>query len=159
MSLFGVGSMEFLLILVIALIVAGPKRMLQWAYYMGRVMGQIRVMWGQVMESIQAELDEAGVDIKLPKQLNRGEINRTAGQILKPFSDQVKAAETEYRQKIKAAEDEYKREIKEIDDSIRETGEETPATPAQDDGTAVEKQTPASNTDLGTWSGQSPKDG
>ena len=31
MNLFGIGGMELIIILVIALIVAGPKRMIGWA--------------------------------------------------------------------------------------------------------------------------------
>jgi len=126
MNIFGVGTWEILLILIIALIVAGPKRMLQWAYLLGRVVAQLRVMWGQAMDAVQSELDQAGVDVKVPKDMSRQELGRSLGEFAKPWTEEVKRVEQEYRDSISAVEseiksvgDETKKEVKELDSSVK----------------------------------------
>ena len=159
MSFFGVGGWELMLILLIALIVAGPKRMLEWAYYAGRALGKLRVMWSQVMEAIQQELDESGVDVKLPKTLDRREINRSATDFMRPFSEEVRRAEEAYREEMKKADDAYQQEVKSLDASIRSSGDEnvsndrTPQQAASNGGDDSEK--PDSQHSFGTWSGSS----
>ena len=97
MNILGVGPAELLLILVIMLIVAGPKRMIQWAYILGQYMAKLREMWRTIMESLQKEFDEAGVDIKLPKELpTRSDINRVASDALRPLQEPMQQAMTEY---------------------------------------------------------------
>ncbi len=55
---------DMLIILIIMLVVAGPKRMIQWAYTLGRYTAQIRVMLQETMNAVQKEIDEAGLDIR-----------------------------------------------------------------------------------------------
>jgi len=126
MNIFGVGTWEILLILIIALIVAGPKRMLQWAYLLGRVVAQLRVMWGQAMDAVQSELDQAGVDVKVPKDMSRKELGRSFGEFAKPWTEEVKRAEQEYRDSISAVEseikavgDDAKKEVNEVDKEVK----------------------------------------
>jgi Sec-independent protein translocase protein TatA len=69
MEIFGVGGGEIVAILVIMLVVAGPKRMVQWAYILGQYVAKFRAMWDQVMAGVQKELDEAGLDVQLPKTM------------------------------------------------------------------------------------------
>ena len=154
MSFFGVGTWELLVILLIALIVAGPKRMLEWAYYLGRILGKFRVMWSQVMETIQQELDDSGVDVKLPKTFDRRAINQTASDFMRPFSEEVRRAEEAYRAELKSIEDKYHHEVKELDSSIRTAGtqqtsidETAPQNGAVDRGNNNPPQT-----GFGTWS-------
>jgi Sec-independent protein translocase protein TatA len=161
MSFFGVGGWELMLILLIALIVAGPKRMLEWAYYAGRALGKLRVMWGQVMETIQQELDESGVDVKLPKTLDRREINRSASQFMRPFTEEVRRAEEAYREEMKKADDAYQQEVKALDASIRSSGEEhvtndhEPQQAASNGAADADK--PDGQDGFGTWSASPPK--
>ena len=161
MSFFGVGTWELLVILLIALIIAGPKRMLEWAYYLGRALGQLRVMWSQVMETIQHELDESGVDVKLPKTLNRREINRTASDLMRPFTEEVRRAEEAYRTEIKSIEEKYEQEVKALDAAIREDGDmaksdEPSQQQAQSNG-VVDTQDSNNQHRFGTWSASPPK--
>ncbi|MCZ7542900.1 MAG: hypothetical protein M5R40_04895 [Anaerolineae bacterium] len=62
MNIFGIGAAELVIIFLILLVVAGPKRMVAWAYIVGRELSKLRVMWSETMEMIQTELEEAGVE-------------------------------------------------------------------------------------------------
>ena len=62
MNILGVGPGELLAIFVIALVVAGPKRMIQWAYHIGRYAARIRAMAQETMSAFQKELAAAGLD-------------------------------------------------------------------------------------------------
>ena len=87
MNILGIGGWEFVAILLIALIVAGPKRMIHWAYIMGRYVGKLRIMWAETMAMVQKEIDEAGVDIQLPKEPpTRQSINTMAAKAFEPFT-------------------------------------------------------------------------
>lgn len=144
MNIFGVGSAEFVLILIIALIVAGPKRLIEWSYIAGRYIGQMKVLWSQMVESLQQDLDEAGVDIKLPKQLpNRSNIDKVAGEVLRPLAEPMQQAMKD-----------YEAEVKKLDDSIKELADEAKveaSLPSLDSEESTGE--PQTKTDFGTWSG------
>jgi sec-independent protein translocase protein TatB len=63
MNILGVGPGELLVIFVIALVVAGPKRMIQWAYHIGRYTARIRAMAQETMSAFQKELAASGLDV------------------------------------------------------------------------------------------------
>lgn len=87
MNIFGIGGAELIVILLIMLIIAGPKRMATWAVIMGRYVGKLRVMWSEVVDVVQKEIDEAGVDVKLPKDLpTRQNISKMINDVAKPIS-------------------------------------------------------------------------
>jgi len=67
MELLGIGTTELIAILVIMLVVAGPKRMIRWAYILGQYVAKLRQMWAETMAVVQKEFDQAGMDITLPK--------------------------------------------------------------------------------------------
>jgi Sec-independent protein translocase protein TatA len=69
MEIFGIGTTELIAILIIMLVVAGPKRMIQWAYILGRYTAKLRRMWGEMMAMVQREFDEAGLDVNVPKDI------------------------------------------------------------------------------------------
>ncbi len=101
MNIFGVGGWELILIILIALIVAGPKRMAHWAYIVGGYVGQLRGAWRGMMETVQKEFDDAGVDIKVPKDIpNRSDITRFAGQIAEPLTKPMREAMDEVNQDV-----------------------------------------------------------
>ncbi len=90
MNIFGVGGMELALILVIMLVVAGPKRMIQWAYVLGQYTTKLRAMWTETVGYLQKEFDDAGVDIQLPKEPpTRGTLNQTIVQAMKPLTQSL----------------------------------------------------------------------
>jgi Sec-independent protein translocase protein TatA len=139
MEIFGVGSAELVAILIIMLIVAGPKRMIQWAYVLGQYMAKARTMWAETMSYVQKELNEAGMDVELPKDIpTRASFNseiskqvqKAVAPISKPLQDTLDAAKTEVQQ-IKA------------DATITDTSAVKSGTTASTNG----------KSDLGTWSG------
>ncbi len=60
-GIFGVGPGELVVILIIMLVVAGPKRMIAWAYMLGKYTAQLRAMFQETMNAFQKEIDAAGV--------------------------------------------------------------------------------------------------
>ena len=77
MEIFGIGGAELVAILIIMLVVAGPKRMIQWAYILGQYTAKVRAMWAETMTYVQKEFDEAGLNVQLPKDVpTRGSFTR-----------------------------------------------------------------------------------
>lgn len=102
MNIFGIGGAELILIFLIMLMVAGPQRMIRWAYWLGVYTGKLRKMWAQTMAVVQQEIDAAGVDIQLPKELpTRQNIGQVARQVMKPLTN-------EFEKAAKSVEDELK---------------------------------------------------
>lgn len=154
MNILGVGTSELFFILLIMLIVAGPKRMIAWAYVAGQYAAKLRVMWAQTMEALQQEMDEAGVDVQLPKDLpTRGSINRMTGDIMRPFTEPIDDA----RKSGDA-------EIRRLNTLMRKTAEEartkaslrddTPQSAPSADMQAPQQSKDTPVTDFGTWSGK-----
>lgn len=73
MNIFGVGPAELILILILLFVVAGPKRMIQWAYYLGRYTAQFRRMVEESWSQVRKELESAQID--LPEELPRRRVN------------------------------------------------------------------------------------
>ncbi len=83
MNVLGVGGTELLIILLIMLVIAGPKRMIHWSYVLGQHLAKFRRMWSETVDIVQQEFDEAGVGIQLPKSVpTRGSLNKQAGKLL-----------------------------------------------------------------------------
>lgn len=68
MDILGIGGLELVTILLITVVIAGPKRMIHWSYLLGQYLGKLRALWRSMAEQIQAELDESGVEVNMPKQ-------------------------------------------------------------------------------------------
>lgn len=100
MDILGVGGWEIVAILLIMLIVAGPKRMISWSYTLGKYVSQLRRMWADTAQMLQKEFDDAGVDVQVPKDIpTRGDLNREIGRALtpvtKPFQETMNATKKE----------------------------------------------------------------
>lgn len=84
MNLFGIGGLELVAILIVALLIAGPRRMVRWAYLLGQGMAKLKAMWTTLAASLQSELDAQGVDVKVPAKLpTRAALDREMQRILK----------------------------------------------------------------------------
>lgn len=140
MNILGIGEWELIAILLIALVVAGPRRMIEWAYLVGRFMGRLRVMWSETVAVLQREFDDAGVEVKLPTQPpTRQNIARAAGDALKPFTQSIQDASKEIEGDIK--------ELKATNAMLATNGKPLTAgkaAPSSDDR--------ADKKDFGTWS-------
>ncbi|MBZ0300289.1 MAG: twin-arginine translocase TatA/TatE family subunit [Anaerolineae bacterium] len=100
MNILGVGGPELVIILVLMLIIAGPKRMLHWSYILGQYVAKFRRMWSETVDVLQKEFDDAGVDFQIPKDPpSRGSLNREAakmlGNVTKPVKDTLDQVNTE----------------------------------------------------------------
>ena len=100
MDILGVGGWELVAILLIMLIVAGPKRMIAWSYTLGKYVSQLRRMWADTAQMLQKEFDDAGVDVQVPKDIpTRNDLNREIGRALtpvtKPFQETLTATRKE----------------------------------------------------------------
>lgn len=133
MEILGVGTGELIVILILMLVVAGPKRMLQWAYTGGQYAAKLRTMWHDVMVHVQAEFDEAGVNVQVPKEMpTRANLNRT-------IQRQMNQAFTPITQPLKETLDQASIEF-------RSGGASRPAAPRAND------ETPSASPNLGAWS-------
>ena len=140
MEIFGVGGAELAAILIIMLIVAGPKRMIQWAYILGQYTAKARAMWAETMNYVQKEINDAGIDVELPKNIpTRSSLNteinkqvqKAVSPISKPFQETLDAAKSEVQQ------------IKTDAGTLTDTSTLKTGTTASTNG----------KSDLGTWSG------
>jgi Sec-independent protein translocase protein TatA len=137
MDILGVGGWELVAIFLIMLVVAGPKRMIQWSYTLGKYIAMLRKMWAETAQMLQKEFDQAGVDVQVPKDIpTRGDINREIARALtpvtKPIQDSMDAARTELNA------------TKQLINPVEQP--KTEAKPAE------ENPTPSSNGSFGTWS-------
>jgi Sec-independent protein translocase protein TatA len=101
MELFGIGTAELIAILIIMLVVAGPKRMLYWAYILGQYTAKLRRMWAETMAVVQREFDTAGMDITVPKEIpTRSSIVSQMNSALSGMTRPVQAALDEAKTEV-----------------------------------------------------------
>jgi sec-independent protein translocase protein TatA len=104
--MFGIGGGEFVLILMLVLIVAGPKRMIQWAYQLGVYTAKLRQMWTTTMVQLQREVNASGVKLDLPKELptSRQELARQVlnltQSVTEPLNETAKELNQEFKKPI-----------------------------------------------------------
>ncbi len=147
MELFGVGGVEFLLIIVIAMVVAGPKRVVQWAYYIGKFFARVRKIWGEMMTVIQKEINAAGVDIELPKTPpTRQSISQTTRDLLKPYTKELDDAQKDIERSLENVQREMS--IKQ-NVMLSSQVKPKPTEPSQNGDTPSATESP---TTFGTWS-------
>jgi Sec-independent protein translocase protein TatA len=149
-NILGVGGWELLAILLIMLIVAGPKRMIHWSYILGQYVSKFRAMWSETVDVIQKEFDDAGVGIQLPKDVpTRGSLNKQAGKALESITRPVKETM-----------DKTATEVNQIKNATAVTAK-TASTVASGNGHAAKPKTPrppkpkqSNENSFGTWSGE-----
>lgn len=102
MNIFGIGPTELVLVLLIMLMVAGPKRMARWAYVMGVYMGKLREMWKETSDVLKKELAEAGFEPEVVDTLGKvanprtrravvsSELDKLVGEMKKPVEESLK---------------------------------------------------------------------
>ena len=119
MNFLNVGPWELVAILVIAILLVGPKRMLEVARTIGRVTAQMRQMSGEFLGTVQAELDATEAEAR---QALEGVVE--GGR--EPVAE-LQAAEQETRQAIEGMEEDRRRTTTSIRAELealqRETGD------------------------------------
>ena len=90
--MFGIGSTELLVILVVALLVLGPKNLPKIAHTLGRAMGEFRRVSTEFQRTLNTEIafEEEAEKAKARKAAAEAEAEKTA---------QVKHAETDTEKK------------------------------------------------------------
>jgi len=169
MNVFGVGAWELVAILLIMLVFAGPKRMIHWSYVLGQHVAKFRKIWSETVDLVQKEFDDAGVDIKLPKEPpTRKNLNRSLTDAVKPMTQPVQDSLDEVKKDMET--------FKEVSDSLNDkkpkpaagAGEAAaesparavnlPAKPAKPQAKPAKAPAePAPVPALGTWSGEAVK--
>lgn len=120
MNFLGMGPAELVLLLIMALIIAGPKRMIHWMYILGRWTAKAKAMWLDAVDAIQREINEAGLDVQVPRELpTRGNLNRMARDAFKPMTKEFEKEIDE----VKKLGDEVKQVQTQLKDESRQTWE------------------------------------
>ncbi len=143
MNILGVGGWELVAILVIMLIVAGPERMIRWAYHMGRYMAYFRRMWSDSMQVLQEGLKESGIDIDLPKDIPTS--RRQVGQKISTMVDSV-------AKPLREPLDEVQATLKQVDVATSIEKAETASKADNTKKTRIPAKPYPDDTDSGTWS-------
>jgi Sec-independent protein translocase protein TatA len=147
MDIFGVGGAELVAIFLIMLVVAGPKRMIQWAYIAGTYAAKLRAMWAEAMTYVQKEFEQAGLDVELPKE------PPTRGSLTRELSKQAEKIAAPVSKPLQDTLEEVSTDLKKA---------QTPRGSTDGSGSKVTPtaKTPAPNGsgDLGTWSGDGSAD-
>lgn len=165
MNIFGVGGWELLLIITIALIVAGPKRIAVWMYMLGQFAGKLQNVWSEFAQTLQAEMDDAGIDVEIPRTPpTRADLTRSVQNIGRELTKSAEAPVKEVVDEVKGFGDRIQAENKAIGRGLNgaaastkpgavvkevEAEAEPPTLPEP-----VEPQTDETN--LGTWGGTKP---
>ncbi|MBC8171353.1 MAG: hypothetical protein H7X77_06760 [Anaerolineae bacterium] len=156
MNIFGIGEIELVIVILIALVVAGPKRLIQWAYVAGKWVARGRKMWSEAMGLIQQELNESGMDVNLPKQMpTRASIRRGVESTLKPLSDPVKGAMNDLKSvgtEIQNTANQAQQQVNGARTDLQRPPKARAAIPAN--GTkSTDNEPDKPDTGFGTWSG------
>ncbi|MEO0562597.1 MAG: twin-arginine translocase TatA/TatE family subunit [Chloroflexota bacterium] len=115
MNIFGIGGWELVLIVVIALVVAGPKRLAVWAYHLGQWTAKLQQLWRQFAETLQSEMDEAGVNVEIPRSPpTRQDLTRSMQQ----FGRQIVKTAEEPLDDVKADVEKIRAEIRQESNAI-----------------------------------------
>ncbi len=162
MNILGVGGWELLAILVIMLLVAGPKRMLHWAYILGTYVAKFRVMWSETVDVIQKEFDDAGVDIKIPKDPpTRARLNQQAGRALESLTRPVKTTMDEAAGQMGQIKEATAITARTAASTVNGNGHAPRQKPKPPRPSAASStiQPQVDNKEFGTWSGQASAEG
>ncbi len=156
MNILGVGAWEFVAILLIMLVFAGPKRMIHWSYVLGQHVAKFRKIWAETVDIVQKEFDDAGVDIKLPKEPpTRQNLNRSIAEAAKPLTQPVQDSLNEVKKDIDT--------VQEVSDAFNQKQPKLKSAPQKSTGkptakpAATAKASPPAAPEpvkLGSWSGE-----
>jgi Sec-independent protein translocase protein TatA len=127
MNIFGIGTAELAIIFVLMLMVAGPKRMAQWAYVLGQYVAKLRTMWQETSKVIRAELEAAGVEPEVVDTLEQYANPRSRPSVRNAMSQQL---DNLVKTEMKPVDD----ALKPVGDVMQEVKKSTPLAGAQADG-------------------------
>ncbi len=151
MNLFGIGGWELVLIIIIMLVVAGPKRMAVWAYTLGQWTAKLRTLWEEVATSIQSELKETGIDVEVPKHPpTRADIQRGLQDAGRKFLDEQDELK-QLRDEVAGVQKDTKRELDAIDKTVRQSEKRNGQSPTPSPKAPDESNNTDDDDSFGTW--------
>ena len=175
MNIFNIGGMELLLIITIALIVAGPKRIAIWAYQLGVWASKLQNLWSEFANTLQKEMDEAGFDVQIPRSPpTRDQITRSVQEFGREISKAAEAPIEEVKKEVEGIKTSLEAEnsairrevngtngVQRADMRRRGSATESENTDDNDDVTPGNDESPseqpdATNIDFGSWGGKQP---
>ncbi|MBX3065655.1 MAG: hypothetical protein U0528_02890 [Anaerolineae bacterium] len=80
-NILGVGVPEMILIFLLMITIAGPKRMIKWAYELGKYTAKFRAMFQETMDAFKREIDAS--DLDLSKEVK--ELGKLASSVSTPL--------------------------------------------------------------------------
>jgi len=123
-NFLNVGPWELTVILIIAILLVGPKRMVEVARSIGRVTGQMRRLSGEFLGTIQTELDATGDEARQAMEgiAESGEesvaelqsTERDARQVLESVDEDRRQMTTSIRDELQAIERETRETMEDI---------------------------------------------
>jgi Sec-independent protein translocase protein TatA len=136
MNILGIGPAELVLVFLLMLMVAGPKRMISWAYVAGQYVARFRKMWQEASAVLRKELEQAGLEPEVMDTFEQWANPRTrpkSRNLLDPVVKEMK----------KPLDDVFKP----VSDTMDEIGRTqlTPAAPPANDKPASSPNTEASS--------------
>ena len=134
MNILGIGPAELVIVFLLMLMVAGPKRMIAWAYVAGQYAAKIRKMWQEASQVIRKELEQAGVEPEVVDTLEQWANPRTRPNSRTLFEPLVKD--------VKKPLDDI---VKPLNDTMSEIGK-TQLNPAAPAGTEKPASSPKTET-------------
>lgn len=110
---FGIGTGELMVIIAIAILVIGPKRLLEIAQTLGRLTRRGREIWNEVMKTIQAELQETKEAVE--------EVAESGSDL----SAEIKATEKETSEALGGIDGKSKARAVDVQTEVKSIGQET----------------------------------
>jgi len=135
MNILGVGPAELVIVFLLMLMIAGPKRMIAWAYVAGQYVAKLRKMWQEASKVIRKELEQAGVEPEVMDTFEQWANPRTRSQTTRNLLDPV----------VKEMQKPLDEVMKPVNDTMNEIGK-TQLNPAA----SSEKEKPAAGQKAGT---------
>ena len=83
-NILGIGLPQIAIVLVLSLVLFGPKQMMAYAYQAGRFLAKARAMWEEAARNMQAEIQNSGLDLKEFQELGQGlrqDMNKAVGEV------------------------------------------------------------------------------
>ena len=123
MELFNIGPLEFILIILFAVVFVGPERMVKGAYSLGRWINKFvrSPMWKEIM-STSRDIRELPTKIVresgLEESLN--EIKQTSQELTTEINSTLQEANTEVKQAVEEANAEVRQATNELNDTTRQ---------------------------------------
>ncbi len=90
-GLLGGFPAELLIVFVVMLLVAGPKRMITWAYLIGKYTAHLRALYQETITTVQKELQAAGFDEQIRQS---PAVSKVQDEVMNPSASESEAQPT-----------------------------------------------------------------